>query len=342
MSGIVQTVLGPVPPEAIGWALMHEHVLCDVTPPDLAAAGGPEVEITLQNCWEVRHHWCRHLGNHRLDREDVAIAELLRLKAAGGTTLVELTCTGIAPDPEGLARVSAASGVHIVMGCGQYVDSYLDPEVAGRSVDDLAAEMIAAVRDGGGPSALRAGIIGEIGCSNPWTETERKILHAAAIAQRETGAALNIHPPRRPIHPAEVVAFVRACGGDPERTVISHVDRTLFVEDEVLRLADTGAVVEFDFFGIESSHYPFQEDVDLPNDGMRLRLIRRLIEHGHGARIAVSHDICTKTRLTRWGGHGYAHLFENVVPMMRRRGFTEDEIETLLVRTPRRLLTIPA
>lgn len=342
MTGIIQTVCGPIAPDALGWTLMHEHVLCDVTPPALAAAGGPEVEITLENCWEIRHHWCLHLGNHRLDREDVAVAELERLKLAGGSALVELTCAGIAPDPEGLRRVSAASGVHIVMGCGHYIESYLAPGVVDRSIEDLAAEMVAAVRQGVGPSGVRAGIIGEIGCSNPWTDTERRILHAAVLAQRETGAALNIHPPRQPIHPAEVVAFVQSHGGDPSRTVISHVDRTLFTDDDLFRLADSGAVIEFDFFGIESSYYPFQHDIDLPNDGMRLRMVRRLIDRGHLDRITLSQDICTRTRLQRWGGHGYRHLFDNVVPVMRRRGFTEDEIDTLLVRTPRRLLTVPA
>ena len=77
----------------------------------------------------------------------------------------------------------------------------------------------------------------------------------------------------------------------------------------------------------------------MPNDATRLKLIRLLIEHGHLARIAISHDICYRTRLTRFGGHGYGHIFENVVPMMRRRGFSEDEIRTILVDTPRRLLT---
>ena len=54
----------------------------------------------------------------------------------------------------------------------------------------------------------------------------------------------------------------------------------------------------------------------------------------------ISHDICYLTRLTRFGGHGYGHIFRNVVPMMRRRGFTEKEIDTILVETPRRLLTL--
>ena len=33
----------------------------------------------------------------------------------------------------------------------------------------------------------------------------------------------------------------------------------------------------------------------------------------------------------RWGGHGYGHIFANVVPMMRRRGFSKSEIDTILV-----------
>jgi len=55
--------------------------------------------------------------------------------------------------------------------------------------------------------------------------------------------------------------------------------------------------------------------------------------------VLISHDICTRTRLGRYGGHGYQHIFANIVPRMLRRGFTQDEIDTLLTRNPRRLLT---
>ncbi|MCP1337797.1 phosphotriesterase family protein [Futiania mangrovi] len=334
------TVLGPIAPDTLGPTLMHEHVLCDITPPALAAKGGPEAEITLETCWEIRHQWCNHLGNHRLTDEAVAIAELERLHAEGGRALVELTCAGIAPHPAGLARVSAASGVHIVMGCGFYVEAYLDASARGASVDWLAGEMVAAVRHGMG--GIRAGIIGEIGLSSPWTEAEKRVLAAAAVAQCGTGASLNVHPPRSPFDLVEVVEFIRAHGGDPERLVMSHVDRTLFDVDGLVRLADTGCVIEFDFFGIESSWYPFQPDIDLPNDGTRLRLLRGLADSGHLDRIAVSQDICTRTRLVSGGGHGYGHLFRNVIPLMRLRGFTEAEIEQMFVHTPRRLLTIAA
>jgi phosphotriesterase-related protein len=77
----------------------------------------------------------------------------------------------------------------------------------------------------------------------------------------------------------------------------------------------------------------------MPNDAVRLRMIRSLIERGHLDRVVISHDICYQTRLTRFGGHGYGHIFANVVPMMRRRGFDEREIDAIVVANPRRLLT---
>lgn len=338
-TGQIQTVTGPIPPQDLGWTLMHEHVLCDITPPDLAAQRLPEVEITLENSFEVRYHWCKHSGNNRLVDRDVAVAELAKLKACGGAALVELTCGGIRPDPVGLQAIARQSGIAIVMGCGHYLESFAGDGLGTRGVDALATEMVAAVTEGAWGTAVRAGIIGEIGVSDPWSTAERRALEAAAIAQQETGATVNVHPGRSPDSPFAVVEQFRRAGGDVSRLIISHIDRTLFDTEAVLRLADSGCVVEYDFFGIESSYYPFA-DVDLPNDGQRLRTIRALIDRGHLARITLSQDICTKTRLTRWGGHGYGHLFANVVPIMRRRGFTDAEIETLFVETPRRLLTL--
>jgi phosphotriesterase-related protein len=339
MTGRVQTVLGPVGPEQLGRTLMHEHVLCDITHPALAAKNDPGPEITLQNTWAINYGRVRAARNYDIRLKDVAIREVLRVKAAGGGTIVELTCGGLKPDPKGLADIARATGVHLVMGCGYYVEDYQDPSTLGRAVDDLAAEIVGQVRHGAWGTDVQAGIIGEIGCQAPWTKHEQTVMRAAIVAQQETGASLNVHPGRHPDQPQEVADFVRAHGGDLGRTIISHIDRTIFDDGRLLRLADSGVVLEFDLFGQESSYYPLA-DIDMPNDAVRLRHLRTLIEHGHGDRVVISHDICYRTRLTAFGGHGYAHIFENVVPMMRRRGFTEQEIDATLVSTPRRLLTL--
>lgn len=337
--GEIQTVCGPLAPADLGPTLMHEHLLCDVTPPELAAQGLPEVEITPWNAAEIRYHWCRHYGNHILSDVAEMTQEVRLFHERGGRAIVELTIEGIKPDPLGLRAIAQATGVAIVAGCGVYIESFAGEAVTTRSTDDLAALMIASVRDGLHGSDVRAGIIGEIGISDPPTPGELRALTAAAIAQRETGASINVHPGRDPASPLQVVEHVAAAGGDVTRLIISHLDRTFTTLDQALALVATGAVAEWDFFGIESSHYPFAP-IDLPNDGMRLNGIAGLVARGHGAQVTLSQDICTKTRLCRHGGHGYGHLIENVVPMMRRKGFDEAMIDQFLIETPRRLLTL--
>jgi phosphotriesterase-related protein len=258
--------------------------------------------------------------------------------AAGGRTVVELSSGGLEPRPNGLVTLAREAGVHVIMGCGHYVEEYQPQANRTRSVEHFAAEMVEQITLGAWNSDVRAGIIGEIGCQAPWTELERRVMAGAVLAMGETGAALNVHPGRHPDQPQEVADFIRAHGADPGRVIISHIDRTIFDAERLLRLADSGVVIEFDLFGQEQSYYSLS-DIDMPNDAIRLRWIRQLIEHGHLERVVISHDICYQSRLTRFGGHGYGHIFANVVPMMRRRGFSEAEIDAILVANPRRLLT---
>jgi hypothetical protein len=74
-------------------------------------------------------------------------------------------------------------------------------------------------------------------------------------------------------------------------------------------------------------------------DAARLTWMRTLINTGHADKIVISHDACQKTRLQSFGGHGYSHIYRNVIPMMHERDYTDREIETILVDNPRRLLT---
>jgi len=338
LAGKVQTVLGLIEPGQLGPALMHEHVLSDITPPAMAAKDEPEYEITLQNVFRIMYGTCSHPGKYRLRDRGTAVEELREMKRVGGRAVVDLTCGGLKPDPEGLAAISADAGVHIVMGCGHYVQEYQDAANRDRTVDDFAREMVDQVQAGAWGTGVRAGIIGEIGCQATWTDQEKRVMRGAVAAQRETGAALNVHPGRHADQPQEIMDFIRAEGGDPSRTIISHLDRTIFDDDRMFRLADTGCIMEFDLFGQETTFYWRQPDVFMPNDGMRLQTLRKLADRGLLDRLLISHDICYRTRLFHYGGHGYGHIFENVVPLMRR-DFSQEEIDTILVANPRRLLT---
>jgi phosphotriesterase-related protein len=338
LKGKAQTVLGLVDPASLGPALMHEHLIIDITPPKYAAAGVEDVEIDICNCWQINFGQKQSGLKWKLNHADLVTADVREMVAAGGRTIVELTSGGLKPDPKALVGIAKDTGAMIVMGCGHYVNDYQAKSNHERGVEDFAAEMVAQVFEGAWGTDVRAGIIGEIGCQAPWTPTEKRVMEGAILAQRETGAAINVHPGRHEDQPQEVAEFFAKQGAPMERMVMSHIDRTIFDETRLLKLADTGCVIEFDLFGQENSYY-VHSDIDMPNDAVRLRLMRALIARGHLERIVISHDICYRTRLTRFGGHGYQHIFANVIPMMRRRGYSEAEIDTIMVQTPRRLLT---
>lgn len=343
LTGKIQTVCGLIEPKELGFTLMHEHILWDVTRPEVAARvekdGTPEVTITLENVWEINRRSILDYGNQRNDRYSVALDELVRLKReCANAAVVDLSNFGLKPDPAGLRYLSAGSGVPIVQGAGYYVDEYIPEDMKSASVDALAEEIIGQVRDGCWGTDVCAGIIGEIGCMWPLRPFEKKVLQASAIAQQETGASINVHPGRHEDAVYEIVDVIREAGGDISRLVMSHIDRTLLSADAALRFADTGCVLEYDFFGIETSYYWFN-DTDLPTDYMRLAYIRALFDHGHEDQVVVSQDICTKTRLACYGGHGYGHVFRNAVPLMERKGFSAAEIQRVMQDTPRRLLT---
>ena len=117
-----------------------------------------------------------------------------------------------------------------------------------------------------------------------------------------------------------------------------HIDRTIFDFNTLTRLADSGCYLEYDMFGEETSYYPQNPGVDLPNDPMRIDYIKQLIDAGYLSQILISHDISFKIRLVRYGGYGFAHILKYVVPLMRRKDFTEEQIWALLVDNPKRVL----
>lgn len=67
--------------------------------------------------------------------------------------------------------------------------------------------------------------------------------------------------------------------------------------------------------------------------------IVELIAEGYLKRILISHDTAFKHCLSCYGGRGYAHINENVIPLMRAKGMTDEQIHTITVENPKRLLT---
>lgn len=192
---------------------------------------------------------------------------------------------------------------------------------------------------GVGNTGIKCGIIGEVGCSWPVTHFEKKSLQAASIAQVDTGAPLMIHPGRDEKAPFEHLRIVQEAGGDVTKTVIAHVDRTIFDHSILLDLAATGCYIEYDLFGVHPIQYSLNTAVDMPSDCQRISEIKFLIDEGFEEQILISHDIYARHQLRKYGGHGYSHIQVNVIPKMLERGISQEVIDKIQIANPRTWLT---
>lgn len=341
-SGKVQTVLGLIEANQLGVTLAHDHVLIDgtfmyVEPEEMSQKGLAHQKITLQNRGWVAYNWTSNRDNVELKDEEVAVNELRRFVAAGGQSIVDPTNIGLGRDPYALQRVARVTGAHILMGAGYYIGTTHPDDMSERTVEAIASEIIADIEGGVGETGVRAGLIGEIGCTYPWLANEKKSLRAAVEAQKATGAALMVHPGRDPRSPVEIAEVVDQAGGDLARTIICHIDRTCLDRSWLSDLASTGCYLEYDLFGNESSFYPPNPSVDMPSDAARMDVVLWHFEHGLENQVLLSHDIATKHRLQAYGGLGYDHLITNVVPRLRARGLSQQQVDRLIIENPARI-----
>jgi phosphotriesterase-related protein len=346
-TGQVQTVLGAVAPGDLGVALPHEHLLIDqrayYREPEAASGRGRGMRpIGLANHHEFTYDWTLNLDDLHLLDEVTAIEEIEHFRREGGGTVVDVTPAGLGRDPLGLRRIAQATELHVIMGAGYYTDRTLPADVARRGEDAIAREIAREITDGVGSTGVRAGVIGEIGCSWPLTRNELKVLRAAAAAARQTGAPLMIHPGPGPAAPAGHLEVIQQAGLDLSRVIVAHVDHTTCDRGQLRALADTGCYLAYDHFGKEVSQFPSlvtDAGFEMLTDAGRIREILWLLEQGYGRQVHLSQDIAIKVKLARYGGFGYAHLLRRVVPRLRRAGLTEADLTMLLVDNPARALT---
>ena len=339
----INSVCGRLSREQLGIVAPHEHVLLDLTAfyqalpvPGIEDPATQKVEmwnlgILSRDCYALK-------DNLLLMDAQVATEEIARFRDAGGNTVVDATLPGIGRDPAALAAISRATGLNIIMGTGFYVGETHPKELDDMSIEEIGGLMVKELTEG--VDGIRAGYIGEIGISEIFDDKERRVLRAAAVAQKQTGVAIQVHINPWTTNGLEAADILLSEGVDPKRISISHID-VENREEYILGLLQKGVYVEFDNFGKEyyirrevrnSGYGLFVHDTD------RVRLLKKMIDDGYLSQILLSCDVCLKNLLHTYGGWGYDHLLTNIVPMMEDEGITDEQIHMLLVENPARWL----
>jgi phosphotriesterase-related protein len=350
----VQTVLGPIDPRELGGTMSHVHltidILCWHMPyGDPARAKEADGAFTLANIGRVRRNGLAWRRNLVQDDVELTIREVAEYKRAGGGALVNVDLPGMGRDVRTLQRISRETGLHIVASTGFYIQACHPPEIAGKSVEELAEIMIRELSDGIDGTGIRAGNIGEIGLSGmpqePFQPAEEKVLRAAARAQAATGASLTVHPNAQLLIYGEklfdhfdlYLDILEQEGCDLGKVYMSHLGLFPGIAIPKRLLARGVGFVSYDHFGHEEYAEGLGPGRAFSPDKEEIALVMQLLEAGLEERVLLCAEIGWKTCYKAYGGWGYSHVYENILPWLKACGATDRQLEIMMVENPRRL-----
>ena len=341
----IMTVAGPVPVEQLGVILPHEHILMAFDWPGLwpDVSHRPDLvwqKVSLENLGELRRNYCAIRDNAVLDSVEEQAWEVARFKEFGGGAIMEMSTLGLYGNPTGLRAISEKTGVPIIAGTGYYLDQTFPQAVKDLTIEQMVAKMMADITQGFDGTDIRAGVIGEVGISGPMTPAEEKSLRAAARVQHETGLAINIHVGFSLDLSRRAIEILKEEGANLKKVALAHCDgNPVQVNRE---LVEMGVYVECDCFGNEFYVDNGAYDGDTPyyfgSDGDRIRAMKALIDAGLADKLFFSQDVCSKMQTVQYGGYGYAHLLENILPMLVHIGVLRETLTKIMTENPKRFL----
>ena len=343
----ISTVTGPMSPEQLGVTMSHVHLMADLfiggkPPKEASRRKLSEGPITMDILGVLRRDPGLVKTNMMLDNIDEAISELTFYKLAGGNSVVECSLPGMGRDPVALSKISRATGINVVCSSGWYVAASHPSYVKAKSVDELAAIIVGEITRGIGITGIKAGAIKAAlsGPPNkPFMGDEEKVLRAAARAQAKTGAALNIHPNFMGQHWHTYLDILKEEGANLSKCCANHME--MFCPDLEYQksVLEHGVYIAYDQFGHEQYIDSISPGWGFKPDSTRVEYLLQLIRAGYTNRIVLSNEAAFKSCYRKYGGFGYAHILESIVPELRYKGVTEEQLNTMLVENPKTLLS---
>lgn len=303
---IIRTILKDVPPEALrnGATLFHEHLSLGRG----AAALAPNVAP--------------------LDI-DTRVEELRAAGKDGVSCVVSGGTIDLGQNVEDVKTIALRSGIHVVLASGYYLKARYPPDVATKTEDEIAEDLIRFAR------AERWGALGEIGMS-PITmhPDERKVLRACCKVNVRTGLPIFTHMPHEGCRPCgrEQLDVIESVGVNPRQVCIGHLAD---IHDDPRAethkaLAKRGVFLGFDTVGRQTLG---------PPDSVKLRMLMEVLDAGYEDHVLLSSDLGGMIREFKVNyGAGWGTVTLIFVPKMRFAGIKAETIQKILVDNPRRFL----
>jgi phosphotriesterase-related protein len=318
----VETVRGPKDVAELGSTLMHEHVFVVST---------EHVQNYGAGSW-----WDEE------ERVADAVTKLGDLTARGITTMVDPTVWGIGRYIPRIQRIAEqVPDLNIIVATGLYTYNEIPFQFTYRGpgtilggpepmVEDFTRDIVEGIGDTGVKAALLKCCVEAQGLT-PGVE---RVLRAVAATHRETRTPITVHTSSAEHTGRLAVDLFQKEGVDLTRVVIGHAGDTNDL-DYLMELADTGAILGMDRFGIDLFN-PTAE---------RVRTIADLCDRGYADRMVLSHDAscymdwfgpdpeALRGMTPNWN---YRHISDDVLPALRALGVTDAHIDQMLIDNPER------
>lgn len=321
----VHTVRGLVDSAGLGPTLMHEHIFI-MSPEHVESYG-------TGTWWDEDR------------RVDDAVEKLRRLASSGIRTIVDMTVLGLGRSIPRIQRVAArVPELNIVVSTGLYTLDAVPLQYSlrgpGLRVDvpePMTTDFCRDLQEGIGGTGVRAAMLKCVIDEEGLTPGVRRVAQAVAQAHLRTGAPITVHTNAAERTGLPATRFFASAGADMSKVVIGHAGDSADL-DYLMRLADSGATLGMDRFGLDS----------YLSTAERVATIAALCDRGYADRMVLSHD--TACFMDYYGEHWefvlgifpewrYDHVPGNVLPALAQAGVSEPQIATMMVDNPRRLLS---
>ena len=315
----INTLNGPLDTAELGTVLMHEHVFNITAEIQIAHPGfngwNPDLEIPK------------------------AQQTLKGVKQAGVDTLVELSPIGLGRSLDLIRRACEGSGLNVLLATGLYTydvlprpwhfvgpGTLLDGE---EPLDDL---MRADLRDGIEGSGVKPAILKCAIDAAGLTDHVERVVRSVCRIHTETGTPICIHTSAPHERGRDALRILDEEEVDPRRVMLAHCGDTTDL-DYLEELAASGALLGMDRFGLDVL-LGFEE---------RVSTVAAMCERGHADKMVLSQDASC---FTDWFAPGvreqmapkwhYLHVIQDVLPELRERGVSDEQIDQMLRENPRR------
>lgn len=316
---VVPALAGDIDVNDLGVVLMHEHVFIRTE--------------SMQWGWPG-------FGGWDTETEVTAARERLRgLVQAGVSTILDMTVPGLGRDPALVARAVEGTGLQVLLATGFYTYDHLPLPFHLRGPgkvldgDDRLLESLFE-RDltvGIGDTGIRAAVLKLVTDEPGITPDIERLAHVVASVHARTGAPICTHahaPSRRGLDQQHVLS---SRGVDLGRVMVGHSNESTDL-DYLQEIIDNGSYLGWDRCGLPLT-VPLDAQIDT---------LAALCERGYANRVMLSHD---KSSFMDWFANAeidpvlpdwrYTYIHDGVLPGLRERGVTDDQIEQMLVRNPR-------